>query len=279
MRRERRRRSARKAHTHICDHSNAITTSHNNHNIFHTSSFHITLILTQTRTHTHIHPQRPTPLTHTMERVSPLAARFGYHLRKHSNSAKKRIFGSRKRYEEVIKPAQIQLATTPPEPLKYQPTYTPERFLPNGWSPPPAPGTGVALPKDTLPFQVSLYVCVCMCVCVYRCLQWVWLGMCTGDAAVPGYACAPLLFLCGVFSPRACLTTHSHTQHTHNTHTPTGRTHRQRKMAPRLHGRPQRPHPAHHHGPQGLWQLGGDGGRDVQSLPEPGSENKNRAPP
>ena len=72
---------------------------------------------------------------------------------KHSESAKRRIFGSRKHYEEVIKPAKQAAAVATPEPLKYKPTYIPERWLPNGWSPPPAPGTQ-ALPKDTLPFQV-----------------------------------------------------------------------------------------------------------------------------
>jgi len=92
-----------------------------------------------------------------MERASPLLARFGGHLRKHSNSAKKRIFGSRKNYEEVIKPAREEAANAPPTPLKYPPTYQPARVLPNGWSAPPDPATmgAASLPKDTLPFQVE----------------------------------------------------------------------------------------------------------------------------
>lgn len=92
-----------------------------------------------------------------MERASPLLARFGGHLRKHSNSAKKRIFGSRKNYEDFIKPAREEAANAPPTPLKYPPTYQPARVLPNGWSAPPDPATmgAASLPKDTLPFQVE----------------------------------------------------------------------------------------------------------------------------
>ncbi|EWM28556.1 Ribosomal protein L49/IMG2 [Nannochloropsis gaditana] len=89
-----------------------------------------------------------------MERASPLLARFGGHLRKHSNRAKKRIFGSRTRYEDVIRPAREQAAAEPPAPLKYPPTYQPSRVLPNGWSAPPDPAT-VGLPKTSLPFQVE----------------------------------------------------------------------------------------------------------------------------
>lgn len=81
-----------------------------------------------------------------------LLGRFGGHLRKHSNSAKKRIFGTKKHYEEMVKPA---LEHGPPQPLKYAPTYQPPRVLPNGWTAPPDPASAGPLPKDTLPFQVE----------------------------------------------------------------------------------------------------------------------------
>jgi hypothetical protein len=87
-----------------------------------------------------------------MERWSPLAQVWrALPLRKHSNEAKKRLFRSRRTYEEIIKPRLLNPPA--PEPLKYQPTYTPERWLPNGWSPPPP--EGLALPRDSLPFQVG----------------------------------------------------------------------------------------------------------------------------
>lgn len=73
-------------------------------------------------------------------------------LRAHSNSAKKRIFGSKKHYEEVVKPLRNQEKVV--EPLKYPASYTPTKWLPNGWCPPPEPEVAAKL-RQSLPFQVG----------------------------------------------------------------------------------------------------------------------------
>lgn len=71
------------------------------------------------------------------------------------NAAKKRIFGSKRRYEETIKPAALEQQQAEPAPLKYAPTYEPPRFLANGWSPPPPPDAQASLPCAQTPFQVE----------------------------------------------------------------------------------------------------------------------------
>lgn len=70
-------------------------------------------------------------------------------------TAKKRIFGSKRRYEETVKPAALAQEQAPPAPLKYAPTYTPPQFLPNGWSAPPPAEARAALPCAQTPFQVE----------------------------------------------------------------------------------------------------------------------------
>ena len=70
-------------------------------------------------------------------------------------TAKKRIFGSKRRYEETVKPAALAQEQAPPAPLKYAPTYTPPQFLPNGWSPPPPAEARAGLPCAQTPFQVE----------------------------------------------------------------------------------------------------------------------------
>jgi hypothetical protein len=87
-----------------------------------------------------------------MERGAMLCR--GLVLRKHSESVKKRLFRSKWQYENIIKPEREREAGATPEPLKYAPTYAPTKWLPNGWSPPPEPGT--PLPRDNLPFQVRI---------------------------------------------------------------------------------------------------------------------------
>lgn len=77
-------------------------------------------------------------------------------LRAHSNSAKKRIFGSKKHYEEVVKPLRNQERVV--EPLKYPASYTPTKWLPNGWCPPPEPEVAAKL-RQSLPFQVGEVPC------------------------------------------------------------------------------------------------------------------------
>lgn len=71
--------------------------------------------------------------------------------RVHSISARKRIFQSKKRYEEVIKPLLEQKRVV--EPLKYPPSYTPPKVLSNGWSAPPEPAVAEELTRK-LPFKV-----------------------------------------------------------------------------------------------------------------------------
>ena len=87
-----------------------------------------------------------------MERSRGLAQQV-FALRKHSNSVKRRLFRTKWHYDNVIKPATSEQQQLPLEPLKFQPTYTPPRVLPNGWTAPPELGT--PLPKDKLPFQVG----------------------------------------------------------------------------------------------------------------------------
>jgi hypothetical protein len=71
------------------------------------------------------------------------------------DTAKKRIFGSKRRYEETVKLAALAQQAAEPAPLKYAPTYEPPRFLPNGWSAPPPPEARATLPCAQTPFQVE----------------------------------------------------------------------------------------------------------------------------